>query len=117
MTILDIKYYYNGVYDPVESLVDLYRKKLHLDKNFIFITYIRRKDLINRTLRPGDELRLVELDPCDVRNTPIKDFSEKLQMVREKIRIDVTYKDIYGKKRTQNRCVASEYSKEWQCPL
>ena len=99
LKIQEIKYFYNGVLF-VGDLVDLYTEKLNLEKDLLWKTFSRKEDIINRALKPGEDLELVEIDPSDDWNGDIENLLNALMNIRSQITMEITYKNIYGMKKT-----------------
>lgn len=103
MIISEIEFLYNGEEVNYTSLVGLYTDKLmeiYGDKfKVIWSTFISNDELIGKYLMAKDEIKLVEIIPEEYKNQ-YPDLSDNLYCIREKIAIKLTYKNIYGRKKT-----------------
>lgn len=99
MTIIDIKYFYDGVCVDVDSLVELYTDNLSKRYDLMWSTFLKNSELKKRVVAPREELMLVEIDPTIKENMNNIGLSKELLAIREKIKIQITYKSIYGCKK------------------
>lgn len=99
MKIDKITYYYCNEQINVHSLAELYIEKLNY-KNLQFITYLTNEDIIGLNINSGTELRLVEINPQVKINITNENLLNDLYEIRKNIMIKITYKTIYGWKKT-----------------
>lgn len=106
MTIIDFTIYYKDKkIEKGVSLVDLYVEKLEEDAllqidELIWMTYLKNSELINRTIRPNETLKLIEINP-EIYQSELDESSvdynllERLKDIRSNIKLEITYKTIY----------------------
>lgn len=102
MKITNIEIYYKGKLTEHTSLVDLYANELG-QSGLIWSTYISNEEIINKNIAPSEEIRLVEIDP-DTNSTNIPaqiNLLNRLCQIRKEIKLKITYKEIYGGKKTK----------------
>ena len=99
MTIIDIELLYDGKPTNIDMLSKLYEEKLK--KKLYWDTFLDNEEIKNRIIKSQEILRIAELNPQLAINKKIggKKLLNKLKDMRERIKIKITYKEIYGFKK------------------
>ncbi len=102
MKIIDIKYFYDGQEENVDTLERLYANKLGVSPHDLkWTTFLDKTALKNRSMISDKELVLLEINTDDQKNQQAyPNLFQALRTIRRYIDIEITYKNIYGIKRT-----------------
>lgn len=103
MIIEKVNIYYDDTLVNCDYLVDVYVEKLNLATTLKCITYLSNEELLGRVIPPQEKLKLVEINPMENGNSNQEklDVFVKLCEIRSHIKLEITYKGIYGIKKTK----------------
>ena len=99
--ITDMKLFLDGEEIKGQSVIDIYTELLgEKSENLTWKTFIRNDEIVNRFIKFKDEIKLVEINPEDYKKDYPK-LLDELKEIRDRIKIILKYKDIYGIVRTK----------------